>query len=175
MITYGDSKDFDFRDSLSGMTMLIRMNGVGILACLEDSGTQQEMFQDYFADLEGVKLHPVQFEELAAKMTYKSSLLNRVPKYVFMLPGEPSGKVLVVSPPLQGFSLEPVYGQWDMHEYAQILAAYWAWHGFKLEDIDHGDEGIRSLLGDKDGAIPILDGKGEAVGRKDRRRRNPAT
>jgi hypothetical protein len=82
---YGDKRDFDYHDELLTLTFSIRMGGVGIIACLEDNGAQEELFSDYFKQFDGVILHPTQFDELIAKVTYKRHLMNRIPKYYNLL------------------------------------------------------------------------------------------
>jgi hypothetical protein len=178
-ITYGGALDFDFRDNLVGMTIAVRMNGVGILACLEDSGTQQAMFEDYFADLEGVTLHPEQFMELAAKMAYKNHLLNRVPTYAFFPQEGSATKTYVVSPGLQGFSSDPVYDEWDPRRYAEVLADYRSKSRgleVRIEDVYQEGKGVLTYLSCEDGSIPIYSPDGSTIiARKERPNRVPPT
>jgi hypothetical protein len=73
--SYNQELDFDYHDNIQLLTFAIRIGGVGIIACLQDNGSQKEMFDDYFKMFKGVKLHPIQFDELYAKVTYKASLI----------------------------------------------------------------------------------------------------
>jgi hypothetical protein len=100
---YGDERDFDYHDQLETLTFSIRLSGIGIIACLEDNGAQEQMSSDYFAKFKGAKLHPIQFDELFAKVAYQASLLNRTPKYIVVLPTEKQQKVTVLASPLLGF------------------------------------------------------------------------
>jgi hypothetical protein len=84
--SFGDIRDFDYHDEILTLTFSIRIGEVGIIACLEDNGAQEEQFFDYFEKFKGIKLHPTQFDELVAKVTYKRHLMNRVPKYIMMFP-----------------------------------------------------------------------------------------
>jgi hypothetical protein len=64
------------------------------------------------------KLHPIHFTELSAAFFYAASLLNRTPKFM-IIEGEPSQ---VVQNPLQGFSMKPIFDDWDQETFATILA-----------------------------------------------------
>jgi len=119
--TYGDKRDFDYHDEVLTLTFAIRLGGIGIIACLEDNGAQEDLFSDFFEQFDGIKLHPTQFDELVAKVTYKSHLMNRVPKYMIMLPQREGDKVTVVASPLQGFSNKPIYDDWNQKELRDTL------------------------------------------------------
>lgn len=98
---YGDERDFDYHDEIFTTTFSIRMSEIGIIACLEDNGAQEEFFSEYFDRFKGIKLHPIQFDELVAKVAYKSSLMNRIPKYMMITHEGEVQKVVAVSPSLQ--------------------------------------------------------------------------
>jgi hypothetical protein len=72
---------FDFRDSLIQQTVYMRLGTKGILAAF-DGGAQDQVVGDlYRRDGEHV-LHPLQFEELGAKLFYKASLCRSIPYYL---------------------------------------------------------------------------------------------
>lgn len=158
--TYGDKRDFDYHDEILTLTFSIRMSGIGIIACLEDNGAQEELFSDYFDKFKGVKLHPTQFDELVAKVTYKASLMNRTPKYMMMLPKEEGQKVTVFSSPLQGFSTKPIFDDWNQRNYAAFLAFQWEKYGIRFEDIFREPDMVLSNLVNEDGTVKILDAEG---------------
>jgi len=111
--------NFDFRDSLSFLNIAIRMGNVGIIGCLQDNGTQERMFKDYVKKFKKIKLHPKQFNELIAKVFYRESLRNRIPKYITVL-----GKncLDIISMPLGGLSSEPIYDEWSQENYAKFVS-----------------------------------------------------
>jgi hypothetical protein len=101
--TYGDERDFDYHDEIFSLVFSIRMGEIGIIACLEDNGAQEELFSNYFEKFKGIKLHPIQFDELVAKVVYKRHLMNRVPKYVVGFPPNEGDRVLVAAMPLHQY------------------------------------------------------------------------
>lgn len=157
---YGDERDFDYHDEIFTLTFSIRIGEVGIIACLEDNGAQEEMFSDYFNRFKGIKLHPVQFDELVAKVTYKRALMNRIPKYMMMLPEEEGQKVTVWASPLQGLSTKPVFDEWNQRDYAAYLAFQLNKYGIQFEDIFKEPNLVRSILVNENGDEIALDADG---------------
>lgn len=68
------SNSFDFRDDFLQFSMAIRMGEVGIIIIFEDGGLIGETYGRYVAQVNGRKLHPIQFIELYAKACYMTSL-----------------------------------------------------------------------------------------------------
>ncbi|HZQ21227.1 MAG TPA: hypothetical protein VFA89_00215 [Terriglobales bacterium] len=108
---------FDFRDSPFGLLISIRMGKVGIVAALQDGGALKLIG---LPKCQKYPLHPIQFKELTALVFYKSSLLNRTPK--FMVVNDGKGVVTILSP-LAGMSRRPIFDDWDNAQYAAFLAA----------------------------------------------------
>lgn len=160
--SYGDKRDFDYHDEFLTLTFSIRLGGIGIIACLEDNGAQEDVFSDYFEQFRGIKLHPTQFDELVAKVTYKAHLLNRVPKY-FMIAPESFEKMTVVSPSLQGYSRSPIYDEWVQRDYAAYLTLQWSKYGLQFEDIFKEPDMVFSCLFNEDGTLNILDADGNPL------------
>lgn len=106
---------WDFRDELRTMCIGCRIGKVGILGILQDGGAQKQFFP--LLKLAGRNLHPIQFLEVTAQVTYKAMLMNRVPKYV-IIDSEPKR---VIQTPLQGFSAKPIFDDWNQEHYAQVL------------------------------------------------------
>ena len=161
--SYGDERDFDYHDEIFTLTFSIRLGDIGIIACLEDNGAQEDLFSDYFEKFKGIKLHPTQFDELVAKVIYKAHLMNRVPKYIMMLPRKEGDKVMVISPPLQGFSTSPIFDEWKQKDYAACLAFQWSKYGMQFEDIFKEPDMVLSNLINEDGTVRILDADGNPI------------
>ncbi len=123
MHRYTGELAFDFHDTLCALTLMIRMNDIGIIVAFEDNGIMQEVYGDLAASLRGVTLHPVQLRELAAMVSYKAALKNRVPKYVTCENVE-SGVIQCIPLPLQGLSSLPIFDQWDHDVYLRLYASY---------------------------------------------------
>jgi hypothetical protein len=113
--------NFDFKDCILLHTIAIRMNDIGVIACLQDNHAHQSAFTSHFAKIRKIPLHPLQIDELTAMMFYKTSLLNRTPKYLTMFAKD---RREVISMPLQGMSSKPIYDQWSQEEYAKYLSFY---------------------------------------------------
>jgi hypothetical protein len=117
---HGDRRlQFDFRDHPPALAIAIRMGSIGIVAALQDGGAQKELYGSYLDRFHSYSLHPLQFSELIASFFYKASLFNRTPKYMIM---ESVTSLNVMQLPLQGFSLKPVFDEWEQGTYAQVLA-----------------------------------------------------
>ena len=162
-LCHGDKRDFDYHDEFLTLTFSIRLGEIGIIACLEDNGAQEEMFADYFKQFKGIKLHPTQFDELVAKVTYKRHLMNRTPKYITFFPPRKGDKVTVVSTPLQGYSTAPIFDEWKQKEYASCLAFLWSRYGMQFEDVFKEPDMVLSNLFNEDGTIRILDADGNLI------------
>ena len=161
--TYGDSRDFDYHDEFFTLTFSIRMGEIGIIACLEDNGAQEERFSHIFEKFKGIKLNPPQFDELVARVSYTSSLMNRVPKYIMMLPKKEGEKVTVHTSPLQGLSASPIFDEWKQRDYAAYLTFQWSKYGMKFEDIFKEPDMVLSLIYNADGSMNILDADGNLI------------
>jgi hypothetical protein len=69
--------DYCFRDNLFYLTAAMRMGDVGIMVVFEDAGLTTETYGRYVSDVNGRKLHPLQFDELYARVTYQASLIEQ--------------------------------------------------------------------------------------------------
>ena len=111
---------WNLRDSYTLMTMSVTLGNVGILAALQDGGAQRDLESDFLQRYQQHPLHPLQFAELTAAFFYKTSLLNRVPKFIV---GESEGQpVQVMQAPLAGLTSKPIFDGWKQKDYAVWLA-----------------------------------------------------
>jgi len=154
--SYNDERDFDYTDTFYTQNVFIRMSDIAVAACLFDNNTQKEMFKDYFQQFEGIKLHPIQFDEICAKISYKSTLLNRDPSYVAILPDDEYTKTHVINLPTAGFNPE-VFDDWNPREYAKYLEYFWAKYGIRFEDIYKETGEVATYLFNEDDSINIID------------------
>ena len=161
--SYGDERDFDYHDEIFTLAFSIRMGEIGIIACLEDNGAQEELFSDYFEKFKGIKLDPIQFDELVAKVIYKRHLMNRVPKYITILHKKEGDKVMIAAMPLQGLSTSPIFDEWNQRDYATFLAFRWSRYGLQFEDIFKEPDMVFSHLHYEDGTVRILDADGNII------------
>lgn len=78
----GHPRNYCFRDSLFHMTLAIRLGEVGIIVALEDAGLTADSYGRYLEAVAGRKLHPIQFDELYAKVLYQVSLIEGGVTYI---------------------------------------------------------------------------------------------
>lgn len=154
---------FDYHDSLFLLTFSIRMGNIGIIACLGDNGAQKDIFQNYWKKIQKIKLHPIQFDELYAKVTYKSSLMNRTPKYITIMPENEDGLTSVIASPLQGLSSKPIYDEWEQKEYAKYLASLLGIYKLSFNDIYKEPNLVMSFINDEKDRIKVFNHKGEII------------
>lgn len=156
----GDEIDFDYYDALVFPFFTIRMGEIGIIACLQDKGIIEEMFSDPFKKFGNIELHPIQFDELAAKIAYKLSLMNRNPKYILILPQDEKGTITVMSPPLQGLSTKPIFNEWNSKDFANVLLLFWSKYNLKFSDIFREPDLVLSMTENEDKSVILLDKNG---------------
>lgn len=110
----GDPSNFGFRDSLFHMTLGLRMGDVGIIVALGDAGLTNASFSPIAKDLAGRKIHPIQFDEIYAKVLYQASLLKGGVIYVTeQAVGAQPAKTLILD---GGYKAE-----WSLEEYSKVL------------------------------------------------------
>lgn len=148
---------FHFHDNLFLLTFGIRFGNVGIIVAIEDTGINDESYGKYLEDVAGRKLHPVQFDELFAKVTYNAKRLKRTPKYMFALPEDENEKVQFVSLPLGGLSQGSVVEEWDQEEFAHLLATIWRKWGFDFDELFEPPNLVRSWMQDENGDLLLFE------------------
>lgn len=136
-------RNFDFRDNIFSLTVALRMNDMGIIACLQDNHAHEDIFGSYFNKIHRIALHPAQFNELVAMIFYKTSLLNRIPKYVTVLLED---RIEVFSLPLQGYSSKPIFDDWSQQEFAKFVSFHC---GIPYEQAFHPPDKVWSILFDE--------------------------
>lgn len=142
---------FNFRDLPGTLAVAIQLGSVGILAALQDGGSQEKGFGTYLGRYHQFPLHPLQFLELVASFFYKSTLFNRNPKYVTI---ESTRALEVVQLPLQGFSARPTYDDWDQARYAELLAFHTR---IPVDQIFTPPDKVMTWLNGPDGKPRMLD------------------
>ncbi len=129
---------FSFRDEINTLTFSLKMKDLGIIACLQDNGTNKRYHQEIINEVEGKALTAQQFEELTARFYYSAYLFNRLPEYTFM-PVE--GTIYIEAMPLRGNMSKPLFDVWQHKIYAQVLENFWKpWGYVKFEIIKNPDE-----------------------------------
>jgi len=129
---------FSFRDEINTLTFSLKFKDFGIIACLQDNGTNNRYHQEILNEIKGKTLSAEQFEELTARFYYSAYLFNRLPEYTFM-PVE--GTTYIEAMPLRGNMSKPLFDVWQNKVYAQVLQNFWKpWGYVVFEIIKNPDE-----------------------------------
>ncbi|MCX2453047.1 hypothetical protein OQX61_17355 [Pedobacter sp. PLR] len=123
---------FSFRDEINTLTFSLKLKDFGIIACLQDNGTNKKFHQEILTQIGTTPLSPQQFEELCARFYYSAYLFNRLPEYTVM-PVE--GTIYIDAMPLRGTMNKALFDHWQHKTYAQVLQDFWKPWGHTLFEI----------------------------------------
>lgn len=134
---------FNYRDEINTLTFSLSMKDFGIIACLQDNGTNGFYHREILEKLKGQVLHPIQFEEICGKFFYSNYLFNRLPEYTIMPTDD---AIYIEAMPLRGMSNKPLFDIWQNKVYGQVLENFWKPWGLLLFEIIKDPENPRSYL-----------------------------
>jgi len=141
---------FSYRDEINTLTFSLKMRDFGIIACLQDNGTNKVYHQNLLTKMVGQALDPIQFEELCGRFFYSNYLFNRLPDYM-ILPTDDAIYIEAMS--LKGTSNKPLFDSWQNKIYGQVLESFWKpWH-IPLSDVLKNPEMPLSFLLEDTGEI----------------------
>ena len=138
---------FNYRDEINTLTFSLGMKDFGIIACLQDNGTNGLYHREILEKINQQPLHPIQFEEVCGKFFYSNYLFNRLPEYTIM-PTEET--IYIEAMPLRGMSNKPLFDAWQNKVYGQVLENFWKPWGLVLFEIIKNPEHPLSFLLDQD-------------------------
>jgi len=114
----GSLRNYCFRDNLAYMVVALRMGDLGVIVALEDGGLTATSYGRFVLEVAGRKLHPIQFDELCAKVSYQLSLLKGGVSYV-------TSKVLEGERPMQTYVQVGGYlHEWSREEFSKVLRVH---------------------------------------------------
>ncbi|RZK48983.1 MAG: hypothetical protein EOO99_07530 [Pedobacter sp.] len=123
---------FAFRDEINTLSFSLKFKNFGIIACLQDNGTNKRFHQEILTEIGTKSILEVQFEEIAARYFYSAYLFNRLPEYTIM----PVNEVIYIDPiPLRGTLNKALFDPWNNKTYAQVLENFWKPWGHPLLEI----------------------------------------
>jgi len=138
------SKDiFNFRDNPVTLYFSLGLNGFGIVACLQDAGLVTGKNRPLLDKIGDQELHPVQFEELCARILYANYLLKHKPQFNL---AETGTGLIVETLPVDEQNHENLFAPWDITTYAQVLAGYLQPWGYTTKNIGKFPDGPISFL-----------------------------
>lgn len=139
---------FSYRDEINTLVYSLRMNNFGVIVCLQDNGANGIYHNELLGLLNGLRLHPIQFEELCARFFYSAYLFNRLPEYTVV----PTPDLVYVEPmPLMDMSMKPIFDHWQVKTYGQVLENFWKPWGYTLFEVIKDPENPMSFLLDAEG------------------------
>lgn len=134
---------FSYRDEINTLVFSLRMQNFGIVASLQDNGTNAIYHEKVLKDFEGKILHPIQFEEICGRFFYSAYLFSRLPEYtVLNLPDA----IYIEAMPLSEMSMKPMFDNWQVKTYGQVLENFWKPWNFTLFEIIKDPENPMSYL-----------------------------
>jgi hypothetical protein len=139
---------WDLVDNVDTLFIGVRVGGTALLAAMADGGAQQyeeATYEDFFS----LRLHPLQFRELCARISYRSMTATRTPKYIITS----ASRHVAYQMPLGGLSAKPLFEDFDPETYAAILGLY---TGQPLEQIYQRPR-VMTWLRDNDGRVCYMD------------------
>lgn len=123
---------FSFRDEINTLTFSLKLKDFGIIACLQDNGTNKKYHQELLDQIGRSPLSAPQFEELCARFFYSAYLFNRLPEYAVM---PVDGAIYIDAMPLKGTLNKALFDHWQHKTYAQVLQDFWKPWGHTLFEI----------------------------------------
>lgn len=145
---------FMYRDEINTLIFSLRMKDFAIIATLQDNGTNAIYHEEILTKIADKKLHPIQFEEICARYFYSAYLFNRLPEYTYM---ETPKAVFVEPMPLNDWTLKPIFDDWAVKTYGQVLENFWKPWGYILFEIIKDPENPMSFLIDSKGEFNVVD------------------
>ncbi len=140
--------EFTYRDEINTLTFSLRMNDFGLIINLQDNGLNKQYHQQILNKTINQTLHPIQFEEICARVFYSAYLFNRLPEYHIM---PANNQVFIEAMPLQGMIAKPIFDQWQNKIYGQVLENFWKRWGFLHLEIIKNPQQPLSFLFDEAG------------------------
>lgn len=139
---------FSYRDEINTLVFSMRLEDFGIIACLQDNGTNGVYHEEYLKGVAGQMLHPIQFEEICGRFFYSAYLFNRLPEYAVM----PTSDMVFVEPmSLLDGQTKPLFDAWQNKTFGQVLENFWKPWGFTLFEIVQNPEHPMTFLRNAEG------------------------
>lgn len=123
---------FNHRDDAINLIFSLGIKGFGIIACLQDNGVLMNEQKDILAKIGDTVLHPIQFEELCAKILYLDYLLQVTPKYRLE---DRSESLYIEALEVEAETDRSIFSVWDNDMFQQVLQDYWTPWALTEKDI----------------------------------------
>jgi len=151
--------NFNLKVSLNTLCLSVRAGGLTVMACLQDNGTQIAFFESYFRKFNGFTLHPIQLDELFARISYKAYLMNPRFHYGLVWPeeGEKDETTYVrLEIPVKDREMD-AFRPWHEQVYGSVLLAQLSPYGMTQADLQGPNQEIVTFLEESDGRVYEVD------------------
>ncbi|WP_040299635.1 hypothetical protein [Arcticibacter svalbardensis] len=138
---------FSYRDEINTLVFSLKMKDFGLIACLQDNGENAIYHDAVLHMVSDHTLQPIQFEEICARFFYSAYIFNRLPEYSILSTGE---MYYIDGMPLR-ISSRPLFDNWQVKTYGQVLENFWKPWGFVLFEIIKDPENPLSFILDEQG------------------------
>ena len=142
------AETFSYRDEINTLIFSLRMGDFALIATLQDNGTHAIYHEEVLKQVADQVLHPIQFEEICARYFYSAYLFNRLPEYTYM---ETPQKIFIEPMPLNDWTLKPIFDDWQVKTYGQVLENFWKPWGYTLFEIIQNPDKPMSFILDEAG------------------------
>lgn len=138
---------FEHRDELHTFLFSLSINDVGVIISLQDNGELKNQYKPLLSKVNEQVLHPVQYMEIAARLFYSAYLFTPIPQYIVLnIPGKTTIEAMGLN---TGIS-KPLFDEWQVKTYVQVLEAFWKkWGIGKLEIAKNPEHAITFLENEK--------------------------
>jgi hypothetical protein len=140
------SESFDYQDYLNLMTTSFRLGEIGIIIAFQDLSLNQNTYGQYASELNGRKIHPVQFDELFAKVSYQCSRISNRPSFTWAMSQDTSLPIDFI------ITSQNYLTEWDSKDYSYFLEK-----SFKTWDIKVTRDEIPTTMTDESGSLLLID------------------
>jgi hypothetical protein len=147
-------EEFGYRDEINTLTFALRINDFGLIICFQDNGANRNYHREILAKVEEETLHPIQFEEISARVFYSAYLFNRLPEYTVLPVND---EIYIEAMPLRGMTGKPLFDFWQNKTYGQVLESFWKNWGFLLLEIIKDPENPMTFLLNDEGNFKPAD------------------
>jgi len=154
----GDPTNFSFRDSILGKTFGLRSGEVGIIVATSDAGLNNFSYARYLKDVNGRKLHPIQFDELFAKVTYESLRLTKDPTFTIVSNKDSELPVHIITH-IPYMKLK----DWDNNEFSRLLGDVLSKWGLSKEELFVPPNKIYTYMTNEDGSMTFIDKNDDVI------------
>lgn len=148
----GDRRNFNYFDSYNQNIYGMKMNDIGFIMCIEDSGVHGELGKSSFGKYKDKVLHEIQLQEIFAQINYKQYLALYPPRYmVIESESQNERSIQVIQPSGNLFDewSQEIYG----HILTRILARVVGPENIKFEDIYSPPDKVMTFLNNEDGSF----------------------